>query len=110
MMSVLLVVALTVSNAKSTQTTGQDLKYRAKFVRTYLAGSHLSTTQKNFLKFDKKEGYYLNSFSDGLGRLMSITLVLCPDPKRIEDPYADGKIEKKISLSLRYLVYEAVKE
>jgi hypothetical protein len=94
-MSVLLLPSLTVSGAKPTQTPSQEFKYRAKFVRTYLAGSRLSPAQKNFLKFDKKEGYYLNSYSDGLGRLMSIKLVLSPDPKRIGDPYSDGEIAKK---------------
>jgi len=94
-MGVLLLPPLTTLNAKPTQTTGQDLKHRATFVRTYLAGSCLSPHQKNLLKFDRKKGYYLNSFSDGLGRLMSIKLVLCPDPKRLGDPFADREIEKK---------------
>jgi hypothetical protein len=95
MLNVLLVQPLGIASPKPIQTTVQDLKYHAKFVRASLAGSQLNPSQKNFLKFNKKEGYYLYYSSDGLGRLMSMKLVLCPDLNRLDVHYPKGPTAKR---------------
>ncbi len=72
---------------------------QTKLVRRYLAGSHLSIAQRNFIKYDTASGYYLVSrytMGEGTdeGRKVGATLLLTPDQGDVENMFLKVKIQK----------------
>lgn len=91
--SLALVVGLASTASSLAPKRYSDVKFSAGFVRVQLAGARLSPHQHHFIKYDPKSRYYLRSIPDGAGRLQSLTLILSPDYKRLDQgdggpPYA----------------------